>query len=112
GALINSGSGPGINTLFALAQTDPMRVFVNVPQAVFGVIGPGQGAEVLLPEAPGKAFLGKVARTAGAFGPTTNTMPVEVHVPNPHGRLAPGLFVQVRFLVERKAPTPIVPATA
>jgi RND family efflux transporter MFP subunit len=112
GALISSGSGPGVTSLFALAQTDPMRVFVNAPQAVFGVVGPGLEAEVLLPEAPGKAFLGKVARTAGAFSPATNTMAVEVHVPNPDGRLAPGLFVQVRFLVDRKTPTPIVPATA
>ena len=112
GALISSGGGPGVTNLFALAQTDPMRVFVNVPQAVFGIIGPGLEAEVLLPEAAGKAFPGKVARTAGAFGPTTNTMPVEVHVPNQAGALAPGLFVQVRFLVDRQAPTPIVPATA
>jgi RND family efflux transporter MFP subunit len=112
GALISSGSGPGVTSLFALAQTDPMRVFVNVPQAVFGVIGPGLEVEVLLPEAAGSAFRGKVARTAGAFSPTTNTMPVEVHVPNPAGALAPGLFVQVRFLIDRKVPTPLVPATA
>jgi RND family efflux transporter MFP subunit len=112
GALISSGSGPGVTNLFALAQTDPMRVFVNVPQAVFGVVGPGLEAEVLLPEAAGRVFPGKVARTAGAFSPTTNTMPVEVHVPNPAGALAPGLFVQVRFLIDRKVPRPIVPATA
>src|SRR6202035_5875457 len=86
GALISAGNGPGVTSLFALAQTDPMRVFVNIPQAVFGVIGPGLEAEVLLPEAAGSAFPGKVARTAGAFSPTTNTMPVEVHVPNPDGR--------------------------
>jgi RND family efflux transporter MFP subunit len=112
GALISSGSGPGVTSLFALAQTDPMRVFVNVPQAVFGVIGPGLEAEILLPEAAGRPFLGKVARTAGAFTPSTNTMPVEVHVANPAGALAPGLFVQVRFLIDRKVATPLVPATA
>ena len=43
GQLIAADSGP---ELFRLAQTDPLRVYVHVPQPFIHAIAPGQTAEL------------------------------------------------------------------
>jgi hypothetical protein len=42
----------------------------------------------------------------------TRTMPVELEVSNPSGRLAPGTFSEVLWPVERPNPTLFVPSTS
>ena len=41
GMLINAGNGGSSQQLFFLAQTDPMRVYINVPEAYASSIRPG-----------------------------------------------------------------------
>lgn len=83
--------------LFLLSQTDPLRVYVNVPQAYAQLVKPGQKAVVTQAELRGRAFNGSVARTAGAIDTGTRTMQVEVSLPNKDGALLPGAFVQVEL---------------
>ena len=95
GALINAG-GTG-KELFDLARVDPLRVYVNVPQAYAPAIKNGMEAWVTLQELPGQKFKGTVARTAESIDPTTRTLLTEVDVPNKDGRLLPGSFGEVHF---------------
>jgi RND family efflux transporter MFP subunit len=81
--------------LFTLAQTDPLRVYVNVPQSYAQLVKPGQAVMVTQPELRGERFTAKVARTAGAIDTATRTLQVEVELPNHDGRLLPGAYVQV-----------------
>jgi len=97
GDLIDAGSGGGGRALFTLAQTDPLRVYVNVPQSYAQLIKAGQAAVVTQAELRGQRFEGKVARTAGAIDTATRQMQVEVNLPNADGTLLPGAYVQVEL---------------
>jgi len=94
GDLIDAGSSGG-RALFQLAQTDPLRVYVNVPQSYSQMIKQGQKVTVTQAELRGRAFEGEIARTAGAIDAATRTMQVEIALPNPSGTLLPGAYVQV-----------------
>lgn len=94
GDLIAPGSA---KELFRLAQVDRLRVRVRVPQSRSLAISPGQTAELLVPELPGKVFPAKVARTAGAISPDSRTLLTELEVDNTRGELLSGSFAQVRF---------------
>jgi len=95
GDLIDAGSNGGGRALFVLTQTDPLRVYVNVPQTYSQIVKAGQTVVVTQAELRGQSFKGTVARTAGAIDAATRTMQVEIALPNPSGTLLPGAYVQV-----------------
>ena len=101
GTLIAAGGG---TELFRLAQTDKLRVFVRVPQTQAPAVFPGQSAELLIAERPGRVFTGQVARTAGAIAPASRTLLTELEVDNARGEILAGSFGQVR-LAEAKGVT-------
>ncbi len=92
GDLIDAG---GSRPLFLLAQTDPLRVYINVPQAYAQLVKAGQPVVVTQAELRGQRFNGEVARTSGAIDTATRMMQVEVALPNREGLLLPGAYVQV-----------------
>jgi RND family efflux transporter MFP subunit len=94
GQLISAGSGA---ELFRMAQTDPLRVYVQVPQQYVYDVTVGLKAELNFIEKPGHTYEATVTRTAGAVDPTTRTLQVELQVPNPNGELFSGSYAQVRF---------------
>ncbi|NBS57872.1 MAG: efflux RND transporter periplasmic adaptor subunit [Betaproteobacteria bacterium] len=93
GDLIDAGGGAG-RVLFTLAQTDPLRVYVYVPQAYSQLVKPGQEVSITQAELRGQVFRGTVARTAGSIDAATRTMQVEIQLPNRDGLLLPGAYVQ------------------
>lgn len=99
GYLINAGASSGTQ-LFEMAEVDPLRVFVRVPQAYAPSIKVGMEAWVTLPEFPEQKFMGTVARTADSIDVATRTLLTEVDVPNPDGSLLPGSFGRVHFVVK------------
>jgi len=94
GDLIDAGGGAA-RALFVLTQTDPLRVYVNVPQSYAQLVKPGQEVTVTQPELVGQAFHGRVERTSGAIDTATRTMQVEIALANRDGKLLPGAYVQV-----------------
>jgi RND family efflux transporter MFP subunit len=92
GDLIDAGSG---RPLFVLAQTDPLRVYLNVPQSYAQWIKAGADVQVEQAELAGQSFPGKIARTSASIDLATRTMQVEVTLPNPQGILLPGAYVQI-----------------
>ncbi len=95
GSLVTSGSSKTVQKLFDLAQSDLVRVFVNVPQSDIERVKPGSSATVKVDEYPNETFAGKVARDAGAFDQASRTILLEVDVPNPDGRLYAGMYAHV-----------------
>ena len=85
GDLIDAGGGAG-RVLFTLAQTDPLRVYIYVPQAYSQLVKPGQEVSITQAELRGQVFRGTVARTAGSIDAATRTMQVEIQLPNRDGR--------------------------
>jgi len=94
GQLISATSGA---ELFRLAQTDPLRVYVRVPQSLIYAITPGQTAQLTFQELAGRNFTATVTRTAGAVDPASRTLQVELQVPNSKGEILAGSYAQVRF---------------
>jgi RND family efflux transporter MFP subunit len=95
GDLIEGGGAGAGRPLFLLAQTDPLRVYVNVPQAYANRITQHQKVVVTQTELRERRFEGDIARTAASIDPATRTMQVEVRLPNRDGVLLPGAYVQV-----------------
>jgi len=98
--------------LFRLMRTDTLRVFVNVPQAFATSVMVGEEAAVYRREEPHKLYPGKVTRTAQALDPSTRTLLTEVDVPNPKDELRPGMYLQVKFVFDRKLFPVMIPAAA
>ncbi len=112
GTLINAGNGGASQQLFYLAQTDPIRVYVNVPEAYAPSIRRGLGAFLELGQYPGQKFQGEVVRTAEAIDLLTRTLLTEVDVPNKNGLLLPGGYAQVHLLVRVQGERLQVPVNA
>ena len=112
GALINAGSAGTGRELFDVAQVDPLRVYVSVPQSSAPSIKRGMAAYIELAEYPGKKFAGKVVRTADVIDPATRTLLTEVDVPNPDDHLMPGSYAQVHFAVPVQTVRMSVPVNA
>jgi RND family efflux transporter MFP subunit len=111
GDLIDAGGGSGARALFVLSQTDPLRVYVNVPQTYAQLIKVGQKVAITQTELPGKRFDGEIVRTAGSIDTTTRTMQVEINLPNKNAMLLPGAFVQVALPLPADASL-VIPANA
>jgi RND family efflux transporter MFP subunit len=112
GALVTADNPSAARELFHLMQMDPLRVFVDVPQTYATGIKEGESADVYRPEQPGRLFHGKVSRTANALDQNTRTLLTQIDVPNPEAALRPGMYLMVKFIAEREAPSVIVPSAA
>jgi len=112
GQLVNAGNGGASQELFTVAQTDPLRVYVNVPEAYAPAIHAGLLAYLELTQYPGRKFEGKVVRTAEAIDLSSRTLLTEVDVPNRAGELLPGGYAQVHLAVQVSGEHVQVPVNA
>jgi RND family efflux transporter MFP subunit len=98
GNLVNAGSSSGTMPLYRMAQDDPMRVWVDVPQAAAGdLMKVGVPVGIVTNQVPSRRFEGRIARTARAINSQARTFRVEIDVPNSHGALVSGMYVQAAF---------------
>jgi RND family efflux transporter MFP subunit len=97
GDLVTAGSTSNTTPLYGIAQSEIIRVFVNVPQSVSDEIKDGEVARVTASETADRIFEGKVARTSRAIDRRARTLRVEVDLPNKDFALLPGMYVQVAF---------------
>jgi RND family efflux transporter MFP subunit len=112
GTLINAGNGGTSQQLFFLAQTDPIRVYVSVPETYAPSIRAGLGAYLELTQFPGQKFEGKVVRTAESIELGTRTLLTEADVPNHTSTLLPGGYAQVHLQVKVTGARLVVPVNA
>jgi RND family efflux transporter MFP subunit len=108
GALVNTGS----TMLFRIAQTNPLRTYLNVPQSSASDVHAGQTATLATPELPDRKFTGTVTRTSNSLDPSSRTLLVELQIPNPDGRLMPGMYVEASLDLPRRDPPLLIPSDA
>ncbi|HEX3849007.1 MAG TPA: efflux RND transporter periplasmic adaptor subunit [Steroidobacteraceae bacterium] len=112
GNLVTAGSSSTTTPLYRISQTDPLRIFVDVPQAAAAdLMKPGIPAQIRAPGSAGGVFSGKVARAAEALNAQARTMRVEIDMPNADHALVPGMYVNVAFRLEPRGSVEI-PAAA
>jgi RND family efflux transporter MFP subunit len=98
--------------MYTLVATDPVRVFVDMPQTVAPTVKQGGDAVVTAREFAGRKFPGKVTRAANALDPDLHVMSTEIDVPNADGTLLPGMYVQVQLTLAVPHRVVEIPATA
>jgi RND family efflux transporter MFP subunit len=109
GDLVDAGNGGVGKALFTIAQIDPLRLYVYVPQMYAQQVKVGDTVTVTLPEHEGQEYRGSIARTARAIDTGTRTMQVEIRVPNPKDALIAGAYVQVNLPIKQDGEALLVP---
>jgi len=101
GNLVTAGSGSTTTPLYRMAQTDPLRIFVDVPQnSAIELMKPGVPAEIRSTGPSGGVFMGAITRSAESLDAQARTMRVEVDMPNANHALLPGTYVNVAFKLQ------------
>jgi len=89
-----------------------MRAFVDVPQTFAPSVRVGEEAKAAVRNFRGRAFTGRVVRTAGALDPASRTLRTQVDLPNPNGELLPGMYVDLSLDVAISHKAVRVPSSA
>jgi membrane fusion protein (multidrug efflux system) len=77
-----------------------LRLELGVPGYQVGRVEEGVRAVVTVPALEGKSFEARVHRVASAAAKSLSLFEVEVRVPNPDGRLRPGMSARVHIVTE------------
>jgi HlyD family secretion protein len=111
--VLDPGAWVTPNTEFlSVVDISTVRLVANVVEKDLRRIAAGLVAEVGVDAYPGEQFMGKVARVAPVLDPATRTAQIEVDIANPQARLKPGMYANVRFTVEQRNQTLVVPTNA
>jgi multidrug efflux pump subunit AcrA (membrane-fusion protein) len=87
--------------LFVVVRTDPVRVFVDVPETEAALVTENMPVTVRIQALSDGETAGKVTRFSWALDASTRTLRVQIDLPNPDGVLRPGMFATARFVTER-----------
>jgi RND family efflux transporter MFP subunit len=112
GDLVSTGSSPTSKPLFSIAQSDTLRIQIDVPQSEAVNIKDGQKAAIDVKERLGRAYTGTVVRNAGALNNAARTMLTEVQMDNRDASLLPGMYAQVKFTLPQQRASLIIPTSS
>jgi RND family efflux transporter MFP subunit len=97
--------------LMTIVSLDPIRVEVQVLESEVGLLQPGRKARVSFAAFP-QPFTGTVETINPMVESGTRTARVTVVVPNPEGRILPGMYARVALEAQRFADRVLVPRSA
>lgn len=89
-----------------------VRTVIGLSDRQVVAVRPDQPVMVRVPARPGESFSGSVRRVGAASDPETRKFPVEVVLPNPEGRLLPGMAVTVVLELGEAGSRTVIPAEA
>jgi membrane fusion protein, multidrug efflux system len=98
--------------MFQLETVDRLRLVVPVPEADVGGIAKVAKVGFSVPAYPGETFFGTLSRIAHSIDPKTRSMPVELDVSNPSGRLSAGMYPAVKWPIRGNRSVLLVPPTS
>lgn len=81
--------------LFELVALDPIEVEFHLPEADSSRVALGQTVDVRVAPFPDEIFDGQVTVVSPTIDPRSRTLRVKAQLPNPDGRLRPGLFARI-----------------
>lgn len=97
--------------LMTIVALDPIKVEVQVLESEVGYLAPGRTARVSLAAFP-TPFVGTVQTINPVVDGGTRTARVTVVVPNPGGRILPGMYARVQLDAQRFENRVLVPRSA
>lgn len=98
--------------LMTVVSLDPIRVQVQVLESEVGFLAPGRTARVSFAAFPTESFAGRIETINPVVESGTRTARVTVLVPNPRGRILPGMYARVSLDARRFENRVLVPRSA
>ncbi len=110
---VSPGSYVGAGDPIAeMAQITEMKVRFNLPERYLAEVRRGAEVTIVTPAFPGREVTGRVDVVDPIVDPATRNVRVIARVPNPDGRLLPGLSADVRLVMAQRDSALTVPAEA
>ncbi len=103
------GQGAELMTVVAL---DPIKVQVQALEGELAHLAPGGAAEIRFSAFPDEVFAGRIETINPLVDEDTRTAKVTVLVPNPGGRVLPGMYARVKLEAQRLPDRVLVPREA
>ena len=98
--------------LFDLVALDPVEVEFTLAEVDSSKVKLGHPVEVSIAPFPDETFKAQVSIISPTIDPRTRTLRVKAELPNPDGRIRPGLFAHVDLGVSKRAAAVVVPQDA
>jgi membrane fusion protein (multidrug efflux system) len=95
-----------------LSSLDPLHVDFSVPQQQVGLLRPGTQVQVSVEGVAEAPTSGTITAVDSVVDEATRNVRLQATIPNPEGRLRPGMFVQVQARVGESARVVALPASA
>jgi len=99
-------------SLFQIADFNPLRAKIYVPEKDMGRIFEGQAAKITVEAQAGQEFLGSVSLLSPVVDPASGTSKVTIDIKDDRGRLRPGMFATVFIITETHKNALIIPKKA
>jgi len=100
------------NPIVALQALNPIYVNFGVPQQAANQVQVGRNLHVSSQDLAGMSFTGRVSALDSIVDETTRNLQVQATLPNPQGKLKPGMFVQVELGYGKNREAVTLPASA
>ena len=113
GSMIQAGTASQTQSmpLVRIAQDNLLRLIVPVPESAVPKVHIGQQVEVNIPSLK-RSVYGSVTRFTTHITTSTRTMDTEIDVPNPGLTLIPGMYAEVRMVLDQHKGALAVPISA
>ena len=95
-----------------LQVLSPIYVNFGVPQTSYAQVRVGHALTVTSDDMPGKTFPGRVTAVDATINESTRNIQIQATLPNPGGKLRPGMFVQVEVALGQSRQAITLPASA
>jgi HlyD family secretion protein len=115
GHYVHPTTGGTADPLLVVAQTQHVRVFVDVPEMEAPSVDAGdkpKTAVVRVQSLGEKGIDGKITRTSWSLDKSNRSLRVEIDLPNGDGKLRPGMYAKVDILLAQRDNVLTLPATA
>jgi multidrug efflux pump subunit AcrA (membrane-fusion protein) len=111
---INARVGTAVGPSAAILTLIPlvMQVLVQADENQLAQLQVGQGVNLSVESFPKEAFTGTVKGIAPVLDPRTRSVAVQIDVPDPQGKLKPGMFAQLAIQTGQRAAALMVPKEA
>lgn len=96
-------------SLFTLADFDPLRAKIYIPEKDISQIFEGQEALISIEAQPDTEFKGTVKMISPVVDPESGTSKVTIDIDDRQGLLKPGMFASVYITTETRTNTLIIP---
>ncbi|MCG3120332.1 MAG: Toluene efflux pump periplasmic linker protein TtgD [bacterium] len=85
-----------------LVNTSIVKILAEIPELHAGAIMLGTPVSVTLDAVPGDTLRGKISYAGKTVSPSNRTLPVEIFLENPQGKLKPEMVAKVRVVLANR----------